>query len=525
MASLTHVHIWDDKDWRLITAKEAALLHPGGTVSARSGLFMCALCHQYVTLTDGQIMDRYFKHSAYEKSKDCPERTFGSSYSVNYKSGDHNLPIRITSVSSSSFRFEIGMIRAPISSLSKEFKLRIQPKGVNNKAFVFSKERLNFDSITYLSIGEQPYENYTISFLNGFDKLFDFWPKVVKGIDSDGTLFEKSTGKMLNYDSDVEINKEYYLLMRNSLNNIKSKSCMRIQKITQKKINKDVWNLYSVTCTAYEEVSAKFFLNFHCRLTDHPVSLQPVWPVFVEDSLVVKHNQDSMYILVSGNATSVHTFPTAAVRSFTFNSSQSKLYEIRCSSRQQLISTGRTQALQYTFFWKEQLVKENSLNEVIITDLTGVDLPCGEINELPLEKTIRIKLPFDGEIIVVQNNREVDKRKVDAVRAVELSNLKYGLTVQIYIGLDCVWQAIFKKKQESNRNDEEILLKQIVHASGVYIPIPHSLRNIMNGMRQYPHIISWIKGCIMEGQIREQAFRRLQEMYRSININRQGDKL
>ena len=105
MASLTHVCMWSDHGWKRITAEQAARLHPGGTVSARSGLFMCELCGQYVTLTDGDINVRYFKHSAYEKSKDCPERTFGSGYTPSYSSQEHDLPIRITSISSSSYMF------------------------------------------------------------------------------------------------------------------------------------------------------------------------------------------------------------------------------------------------------------------------------------------------------------------------------------------------------------------------------------------------------------------------------------
>ena len=41
MASLTHVCMWSDNGWKRITAEQAARLHPGGTVSAHSGLFMC----------------------------------------------------------------------------------------------------------------------------------------------------------------------------------------------------------------------------------------------------------------------------------------------------------------------------------------------------------------------------------------------------------------------------------------------------------------------------------------------------
>lgn len=38
MASLTHVCMWSDNGWKRITAEQAARLHPGGTVSAHSGL-------------------------------------------------------------------------------------------------------------------------------------------------------------------------------------------------------------------------------------------------------------------------------------------------------------------------------------------------------------------------------------------------------------------------------------------------------------------------------------------------------
>ena len=155
MASLTHVCMWSDNGWKRITAEQAARLHPGGTVSAHSGLFMCELCGQYVILTDGDIRIRYFKHSAYEKSKDCPERTFGAGYSISYGSQEHDLPIRITSVSSSSFSFEVGLIRAPISSLGKDFCIEIKPKGAFDIPYVYTKERLNYDSITYELLHEQ----------------------------------------------------------------------------------------------------------------------------------------------------------------------------------------------------------------------------------------------------------------------------------------------------------------------------------------------------------------------------------
>ena len=519
MASLTHVCMWSGNGWKRITAEQAAALHPGGTVSAHSGLFMCELCGQYVILTDGDIRTRYFKHSAYEKSKDCPERTFGASYSISYGSQDHDLPIRITSVSSSSFRLEIGLIRAPISSLAKDFRIEIKPKGVFDVSYVFTKERLNCDSITYLPIGERPFEKYTLSFQNGSDKLREFWPTEVNGINPQGTLFEKASGKKLSYDADVEIGKEYYLLKRSHIS-IKSRIGMRIQKITQKQFGLETWTLYVVSASVFNEDTARFYLDFHCRLTDHPVSLQPVWPLFVEGNYIVKHNQNSMYMLVEGNVAAVKTFPSATVRQLKYSSSHSKIYEVFCSGRQQLISTGRTRALQYTYFWKEPLNQIGPHPELSVTDLLGATVAPGETGFLPRNNTLRFKSTFDGELIVSNNNRVVDKRKISAGKNIELDGLAYGLSVQVVIGLDIIWQIDFKKQQSAVANDETEILKQISNVSGAIIPAPHSLRNILAGMNRYPQICQWIRKCIKDGTINEQSYRRLQNIYRNININR-----
>ena len=297
MASLTHVCMWSNNGWERITAEQATKLHPGGTVSSHSGLFMCELCGQDVSLTDGAVQTRHFRHSAHEKSKDCPERIFGPHYSRSYGPQEHDLPIRIVDVSASSFRFEIGLIRAPISSLGREFCIEIKPNGTVDTSYMFTKERLHCDHITYLPIGERPFEKYTLNFKNGTDKLHEFWPTEIRGIDPLGTLFEKASGKKLTYDADVEIKKEYYLLKRGGYINRRAYRSIRIQEITQRRFGWENWTLYAVSASAFSEEAARFFLDFHCRLTEHPVSFQLVWPLFVEGNYIVKHSQDSMYVL------------------------------------------------------------------------------------------------------------------------------------------------------------------------------------------------------------------------------------
>ena len=518
MASLTHVCMWHDNSWKAITAEEAATLHPGGTVSAHSGLFMCELCGQYVILTDGYKRKRYFKHSAYEKSKDCPERTFGAGYSIPYDSQYHELPIRIKDISISSFRFEIGLIRAPIISLSKDFRIEIKPKGVSDISYVFSKERLNYDSITYLSVGEVPFENYTINFRNGSNKLHEFWPAENNGIDPEGTLFEKDSGKKILYDADIEIKKEYYLLKRGS-RTVRACQGMSIQEILQKQIGWQTWTLYAVSAYDFNEDTAKFFLDFHCRLTDYPISLQPVWPLYVEGNYLVKHSQNGMYMLVTGNVAALRTFPSASVRKFDYDNEKDKtpiIYDVDCSDRQQLISVGRSKALKYTYFWKEALDKEGFVPEVLVTDLDGIQVVSGEMNSLPQNKTLRFKSVFDGEIVVSINNRIIDKQKIKADKIIDLDGLAFGLCVRVIIGLDIVWQLDIKKQAAIVVDDENEILQKINNAFGKTIKVPHSLKNILVGMKRYPQVCQWIRLFIKKGVINEQAYRKLQEIYLTI---------
>ena len=98
MASLTHVCVWSKNGWKRITPEEVAREHSRGGVSARSGIFMCSLCGQYVTFFNGRVQAPHFRHSSAEADKSCPERMYVHGYDYTYAAGEHELPIRIVNV-------------------------------------------------------------------------------------------------------------------------------------------------------------------------------------------------------------------------------------------------------------------------------------------------------------------------------------------------------------------------------------------------------------------------------------------
>lgn len=265
MASLTHVCVWSSKGWTHITPEEVARSHPGGSVSARSGLFMCELCGQYVRFVDGDIQTPHFRHSAYEESKNCPERTFGPGGNYTYVAGEHELPIRIVNITSTGFSFELGLVAVPRELLKKQMRkeLTIVPSNKSMTPFVYSYERLNKDVLTYVPIGDCPSEKYTVISSDEIERTY--WPRITNGVRESGAIFDAESGKLLLDDADVIVGKEYYLLSRVRPYNIYNG--VSIRQLLKRNISWSTWYLSQVTATDLTESAAKFFLNYHCRLT------------------------------------------------------------------------------------------------------------------------------------------------------------------------------------------------------------------------------------------------------------------
>jgi len=508
LAALTHVCMWSEKGWKRITAEEASRIYPYGT-SAHSGLFMCELCGQYVTLTHGTVQSDHFRHNPGDKSKTCPERSRVSASSYNYNSKDHDLPIKIKVTSGIRFELMMGFIQIPSRLLVKDLRINIlDGKGKNLKAY--AKERLQADGITYLSIGNKPCEKYQIDINGASQDIYDYWPKVTNGIDPDGTIFDKESGKRLIYDADIVVGKTYYLLVRNEQFFYGAKSShVYIRKICNMTIPWEQWVVYEVMAKDFHESSAKFFLKYHYRLTDTPVSFQTVWPIFIEDPYIIRFNGNKVYAFLKGYAPTTHTFPSAYIKKYY--GVYGNILEIESNTRQQLVSAGRTTALEYTYLWKVPLTNITEEQSIDVEDLKGMPLGSGTYTELPYEKSLKILLPYDGQIVLKTGGYINEKISVEANSSTIIDNISWNISIYIYIGFDCVWKADFIRKRAETVVNESEILKQLQSFSGPVMRIPHTIGGIASSLEQYPLIRKWILKCIRSGRMNEKAFRYLQK--------------
>ena len=450
--ALTHVCIWSGTGWKHISAYEAARQHPGGTVSAHSGLFMCELCGQYVLLTDGDIQVRHFRHSSSEKSKDCPERTAGTSFFPSYRKNEHELPIRISVIQPKRINFELGLIRVPEGLLKPASKIEIQPAEQPDTPFVYLGERIAPDQITYVGIGSVPYRQYQITITDAERSIYKYWPQNVTGINPEGSIFETDTGKKLPYDADVKVGDEYYLLIAGFAK--PGGKHISVQEVSSFRCGWRNWRLYRICADDYDEYSARFFLEYHCRLTKYPSSLVPIWPVYVEDPYVMKHSREKTFMLVNGNA-EMTVFPYSAVRQ---HYEAATVMEVAANNRQQLISIVRSgiyRVLGYTYFWQEPLDSRNPLPTVTAMNIDGIPLTVGTHSKLPKHCEIVLQSAYDGTVLVRQEEKVIEKRTVEAGETVSISDLTYGMEINVLIGLDLCWSCSFTREKHENKCIQE----------------------------------------------------------------------
>lgn len=521
MASLNHVCMWSEHGWVRVTAEEAARKHPGGTVSVHSGLFMCELCGQYVTLTNGDTRVRYFKHSAYEANKNCPERTFGPSYvPPEYNPGEHELPIRIV-IKGNAFSLELGLLYVDADILRKQTEKKVTIATSAGKKFVYSFERLNSDTITYLSIGNEPSAQYVIT---STDELLKFWPRTVKGINSRGSVFEKKTGKMLPIDADVQIGKKYLLLTSSRYTQHRLREGLQISKICENRVGWTTWYVYEIEATELSEYAAKFFLDIHCRLTDIPVRMTPIWPLHIETPYVIKHSKNDMIMHVSGNrGTTPKTFPHAYVQTRKCPNT-GQVIKIACNGRQQLISTGSANVLQYMYLWREPLTYQTDEVDVDVKDAAETVLSGETQKVLPDGNLLRIFTPFDGAVVIRDAERFIlTKIPISANTKTTVPEIKYGTIIQVLQGLDIVWEASFAKQQNRASDEDDALVKKLSANKGDQIPVKHSLSGAVAKLENYPKTKQWLTKTIRSGYISAKSLKYLSKYIADTAETRKGD--
>ena len=222
---------------------------------------------------------------------------------------------------------------------------------------------------------------------------------------------------------------------------------------------------------------------------------------------MIKHLDEQLTLYIKGRATA-HVFPETKIVSFPKR--HGNVVDVRCDGRQQLISAGRANVLQYTYFWKDPLEYQIDTPQIDVTTISGEAVESGDSDKLPLERCLRIASKFDGFIVLSIDKVPIERRRLQANTSILIDNLRYGMEIEAYIGCDCVWSLSIKRANLKRNRDEARLLEELIAAKGAMVPVSHTLGGLSQSLAQYPLIRKWLYACIRNGEMPATAYRKLE---------------
>lgn len=511
MARLNHVCMWNGKQWQRITAEEAGKKFPY-TVSAESHIFICELCGQSVILTSGDKRIRYFKHNRGEDEKNCPDRSGNTGYET-FKNGDHGLPLKIVfdDDAKKRFHFELGMIPVPQGFLinAQNRQIKIFPRG-NESPYVYNFERINPDTVTYLDVGNLPYEQYSVEVDS---RLKKYWPETIKGPSPKGSLFDGKTGKLLIPDSEVTAHRDYYFLKLGEQKNYDMPKDISLKFVCRQ----NNYYLYLFQCglcnnetASYE--TASYLWKLHYRLTDSPVSIQPIWPLFRETPYIITHNRNYTYFFINGDNDSakgsgIRTEIYPSTNYDTQKEGACTLLRVPCQTYRTMISAGRSNVLTFRYFYRRRMDETAGVPLVEVCDIKGNRMEQTTYIRLPAQKILIISAPYDGKVRVRDGHRVLVYEDLKSGQAFRQTVNRLGVVVEILQGLDVVFRIEFKKKPDAPMKDEKFWVDLLNHCSGEYIPMGRHLALASLHLKNMPELRRWVLKCLDSGYIREDALR------------------
>lgn len=455
---LTHVSTWKNGRWERISAEEAAKLYPF-TVPVGQKRFICDLCGQYVTFTGPGKVNRHFKHNRGDDDKTCEERS--SYYAITaLTDSEKALAIRIN-VSHDQCYFSIGLPAVPESLLDLNIDETIIIHYGMGKSKYYSLERLSPYFVTYLPLDGRLYENYSIEFSDERLKTVLGWPLCAIGYSGSGRLFDKKSGKLLPFDCDVTVGNSYYYVTKKRLLQRETPYVRKLMNMA------GGCYLYELAPTKLDQVNAEFFLELKARLTDAPHKSSIMWPPCRMADQLVYHHDRAALLMVNGN---VKTSADNRVLGPILRNRDWALYRIQVDEERRSVLMGRTKLLGYWEFIHSDKRFMPEVPDLEICDEDGKYLERDTYTKLPKEKKLYITAEYDGFVFITWNDGNCTRKELPAEEKVEISGIKEGTIVGVYIGNSLLREIEFWRQEKRSARPYD-MYQLLIKTKGRRIPI------------------------------------------------------
>lgn len=498
--SLTNVWMRDKGKWKHVTPEEESLGEE--TIRVRSEILWCRYCNKPVTKTKDGKKGAHFKHSRGDDDKECPDRSIpenqsGPEYSVKEKI----LPLRLQR--GNEIRLELGLLPIPENLRnSEQFEIECREENICRETLRVNYERLSTERITWFGVGK-PCVEYKIE---GKTDILR-WPRMIDGVREWG-LFDGWTRRLLSAGSDVRIGEKYFFLTRE-----KQPEISRLKNIKkERRCEKDGWQLWEFWVPQFGDEANRFFMEHGFWLTESPLTLYPIWPIFVEQDDIVKFQTSQLYWFVQKEE-------QIKCKLFPSNNElapKGSLLITKTRDKNQMLAMGRYsgQTLKYVYLSCQGIgfCKENK-PEISVRDKDGKELASGKYFNIPKDGSLRVSTKWDGKICVWCNGKKIREARLKGETSLQID---LGERIEIFQGLDRVWEAEFVRKEPakiSKTVSDVELLRRLRCCRGNPTKISCLVRLIAERLEARPLLKRWLTQQIREGQIDEKAWKILKKEF------------
>ena len=333
-----------------------------------------------------------------------------------------------------------------------------------------------------------------------------YLPQKVLGV-KNIAFFDRETGIKKPMDSVIQMDTFYYVLADETIDF--PKGCLCFKRCT-KRIDDKVWFVYEVKIYEAKLKIAKLLLESGYRLNDKEIQIYPIWPVTIQTPHLWLHQKGELTLFLKGLA-DIKSFPDISRDTNKYKiSEESHIIYCRPQERNQLIAAGRMSVLKYMYLWDDDLKIEGNSPVCVVQTDDKCEVQSGEHNELPSKRRMTISITVngiqvDGFVEIRRNKVVVRKQVIKSDGRNDIEELNYGDCVQVYSGLDKIWECTFACKPAEKHIGDEALYQELIRCGGRTVDAPHALGALAGKLKDYPKTLQWLRRCIRDGKIDKRA--------------------
>ena len=89
----------------------------------------------------------------------------------------------------------------------------------------------------------------------------------------------------------------------------------------------------------------------------------------------------------------------------------------------------------------------------------------------------------------------------------EFADIGFGMSLEVFLGLDCVFRIDFKGKEQESQNQGEAIVQKLRQFKGKQIAVPHEIGTILARLSRYPKTRAWLREQVRRGTMSYEAYR------------------